>query len=230
MQKSSNYESISQIIVDVTIEFDIKREKLLVMISDAASYMKKSMVVLDHLFPNIRHLTCIEYLFHNCAMKIKSFYRDVDHLISSIKSLTFKNNTRKQMFISVLTLPDAVVTRWGTWLEAAFYYAKHFVEIKHIVNKITGPGILLENAKESVNSKTVHSSLTKIFECYKSVLNNIDLITSSDLSIAKASKAIQELEFGCDPVNISDYIKKRLKKERVLFIFSRGILKKFLPN
>ncbi|KAF7697603.1 hypothetical protein CDIK_1568 [Cucumispora dikerogammari] len=113
LAKNSNYEFISQIIVDLTIEFDIKREKLLVTIGDAASYMKKLMVVLGPLFPNIRHLTCIAHLFYNCAMQIKSFYKDVDHLISSIKSLTFKNNTRKQMFISIPTLPHSVVTRWG---------------------------------------------------------------------------------------------------------------------
>ncbi|KAF7685135.1 hypothetical protein CDIK_4116 [Cucumispora dikerogammari] len=180
----------------------------MVMISEAASYIKKSVLVLGPLFPNIRHLTCIAHLFYNCAMQIKSFYKNVDHLIFSIKSLTFKNNTKKQIFISVSTLSDLVVTRWGTWLEAAFYYAKHFVKIKHIVNEITGTSILLENAKESVNFETLHFSLTKIFECYKPVLNNIDLITSSDFSIAKSSKTIQVLEFGCDPVNISDYIKK----------------------
>ncbi|KAF7687080.1 hypothetical protein CDIK_3083 [Cucumispora dikerogammari] len=123
-------------------------------------------------------------------MQIKTFYKDVDYPISSIKSLTFKNNTRRQIFISVTTLPNLVVARWGTWLEAAFYYAKHFVEIKHIVNEITGIDILLENAKEAVNSETVHSSLTKILKCYKPVLNNMDLITSSDFNIAKASKAI----------------------------------------
>ncbi|KAF7684816.1 hypothetical protein CDIK_4435, partial [Cucumispora dikerogammari] len=111
LTKNLNYKTISQIIVDVTIEFDIKREKLLIMISDSASYMKKSMVVLGPLFPNIRHLTCIAYLFYNCAMQIKSFNKVVDLLISSIKSLAFKNNTRKQMFIRVLTSFDAVVTR-----------------------------------------------------------------------------------------------------------------------
>ncbi|KAF7684974.1 hypothetical protein CDIK_4277, partial [Cucumispora dikerogammari] len=187
------------------------------------------MVVLGPLFPNIRHLTCIAHLFYNCAMKIKSFYKDVDHLISSIKSLTFKNNTRKQMFISVSTLSDSVVTRWGTWLEAAFYYAKHFVEVKHMFNEIIGAGILLENAKEAVNSETVHSSLTKISECLKPVLNNIDLITSSDFSIAKASKAIQKLEFGCDPVNISDYIKKRLEKS-TFYLFSAGDFEKIFSE
>ncbi|KAF7685615.1 hypothetical protein CDIK_3636 [Cucumispora dikerogammari] len=41
LAKNLNYESVSQIIVDLTIEFDIKREKMLVMISDAASYIKK---------------------------------------------------------------------------------------------------------------------------------------------------------------------------------------------
>ncbi|KAF7685821.1 hypothetical protein CDIK_3432 [Cucumispora dikerogammari] len=113
------------------------------MISDAASYIKKSKVVLNPLFPNIRHLTCIAHLSHNCAMQIKSFYKHVDHLIFSIKSSTFKNNTRKQMFICVSTLPHLVVTRWRTWLEAAFYYAKHFVEIKHIVNEITRSSVWL---------------------------------------------------------------------------------------
>ncbi|KAF7685494.1 hypothetical protein CDIK_3757 [Cucumispora dikerogammari] len=111
------------------------------------------MIVLGPLFSNIRHLTCIAHLFYNCAMQIKTFYKDVDYLISSIKSLTLKNNTRKQMFISVPSRPDPVVTRARTWLEAAFYYERHFVEIKHIVNEITETGILLENAKESVNSK-----------------------------------------------------------------------------
>ncbi|KAF7685360.1 hypothetical protein CDIK_3891 [Cucumispora dikerogammari] len=113
----------------------------------------------------------------------------------------------------------------GAWSGAAFYYAKRFVEIKHIVNEITGTGILLENAKEAVNFKTVHSSLTKTFECYRPVLNNIDLITSSDLSIAKASKAFQEPEFKCVPVNISDYIKKKLEKS-TFYSFSAGDFEK----
>ncbi|KAF7689859.1 hypothetical protein CDIK_2817 [Cucumispora dikerogammari] len=41
LAKNPDYESISQIIVDITLEFDIKREKLLIIISDAAPYMKK---------------------------------------------------------------------------------------------------------------------------------------------------------------------------------------------
>ncbi|KAF7685614.1 hypothetical protein CDIK_3637 [Cucumispora dikerogammari] len=133
------------------------------------------------------------------------------------------------MFISIPTLLHLVVTRWRAWLEADFYYAKHFVEIKHMINEKTGAGILLENAKESVSSETLHFSLTKISECYKPVLKNIDLIRSSDFSIEKASRAIQVLEFGCDLVNISDYIKKRLKKS-TFYLFSAGDFEKIFSE
>ena len=47
--------------------------------------------------------------------------------------------------------PEPVVTRWGTWLKAADYYANNLIEVKKIVNEFEGDGILVKRAKEAVN-------------------------------------------------------------------------------
>ena len=55
-----------------------------------------------------------------------------------------------------------VVTRWGTWLKAADYYADNLIEVKNIVNEFEGDGILVKRAKEAVNDAGIAASLLKI--------------------------------------------------------------------
>ena len=80
-------------------------------------------------------------------MKIKSHFEDVDHLNSKVKAVTIKNKTRQAKFSAIGYPPQPVPARWGTWLNAALYYAKNLPEVKAIVESFLGSVILVTQAK-----------------------------------------------------------------------------------
>ena len=57
--------------------------------------------VLKSLYPILFHVTCIAHPLHNCAMKVKSYFQDVDQLIAKIKTATVKNKTRQAQFAAI---------------------------------------------------------------------------------------------------------------------------------
>ena len=97
------------------------------LLFDAAKYMIAADITLKSLYPRLFHVTCVAHLLHNCAMKIKSQFEDVDQLIAKVKAVTIKNKTRRAKFSAIDHAPHSVPTRWKRWLNVALYYAKKFV-------------------------------------------------------------------------------------------------------
>ena len=52
--------------------------------------------------------------------------------------------------------------RWGSWLEAAIYYAEYFHEVKEIIENLDDEGILVRKVKEAVKSENVIQQLIEI--------------------------------------------------------------------
>ena len=69
---------------------------------------------LKSLYPKLFQVTCVAHLLHNCALKIKSNFEDVDQLIAKIKAVTIKNKTKQANFSSIGYPPQPVPTRWGS--------------------------------------------------------------------------------------------------------------------
>ena len=106
----------------------IRYSNILLLITDVVSYMKKTASSLQILYPNMIHLTCLAHGLHRIAEEVQSKFPDIDKLISNGKKIF------REMFHDkapdVPLPPQPVVTRWGTWITAAFYYAKHFTTIQ----------------------------------------------------------------------------------------------------
>ena len=83
-------------------------------------------------------------------MKITSYFEDVDQLIAKVKAVTIKNKTRPAKFSAIGYPPQPVPARWGSWLNAALYYAKNLLEVKAIVESFVGSEILVTQAKVRV--------------------------------------------------------------------------------
>ena len=98
-------------------------------------------ITLKSLCPKLFHVTCVAHLLHNCAMKIKSHFENVDQLIA--KAVTTENKTKQTKFSAIGYPPLPLPTRWGSWLNAASYYAKNLPEVKAIVESFVGSGILV---------------------------------------------------------------------------------------
>ena len=121
---------------DVLKENGVHRNDFLLLISDAARYMVKAGETLKMIYPNCFHITCFAHLLHNCAMRVKAFFPEVDNLIARIKALTVKNKTRRDLFRHIGYPPVPIITRWGSWLKTAEYYAENLPEIHQIVENI----------------------------------------------------------------------------------------------
>ena len=160
-------------------------------------------------------MTCVAHSLHNCAMKIKSRFEDVDQLIAKVKAVTIKNKTRQAKFSAIGYQPQPVPTRWGSWLNAALYYAKNLPEVKAIVESLVGSGILVTQAKVSLQKSNSAGQLLKIKDQYECLVELIEKMESAKYTIKEAVKAIQELDFSEDTCNINQYIKKRMQNNDI---------------
>ena len=152
------------------------------------------------------------HLLHNCAEKVRSHFQQVDNLIAKVKAVTVKNKNRRNKFNEIGTPPQPVLTRWGTWLNAAEYYAKNLVKVREIVNAFEGDGILVSNAKAAVNDPNVAKLLAEIHRDYQVLPKMIQKIESSKYIIKEAHADISALDLKEDCVGIGAYIKKRMLK------------------
>ena len=115
---------IAQAFGDAVRNLGINKSFFCLLLCDAAKYMIAAGIALISLYPKLFYVTCIAHLLHNCAMKIKSHFKDVYQLIAKVKSVTLKNKTRQAKFSAFGYSPQPVPTRWGSWFNAALYYAK----------------------------------------------------------------------------------------------------------
>ena len=150
LTESPNAQKILQAI-DVTLKkMKISRANFCLLLSDAAPYMIAAARTLKVLYPQMLHVTCLAHLIHNAAMKVKMYFDNVDELIACVTAATVKNKSRRALFDGIGIPPEPVVTRWGCWLQAAFYYGKHLPVIREIVGDFKGEGVLVRRAEEAV--------------------------------------------------------------------------------
>ena len=127
-----------------------------------------------------------------------------------MKNKNHKNRHNK--FNEIGTPPQPVLTRWGTWLNAAEYYAKNLVKVREIVNAFEGDGIRVSNAKAAVNDSNVAKLLAEVHRDYQVLPKMIQKIESSKWTIKEAHADISALDLKEDCVGIGAYIKKRMLK------------------
>ena len=85
-----NSNIIAQAVDDAVKNLGINRSFFCLLLSDAAKYMIAAGITIKFLYPKLFHVTCVAQLLHNCAMKIKSHFEDVDQLIAKLKAVTIK--------------------------------------------------------------------------------------------------------------------------------------------
>ena len=78
--------------------------------------------VLKEIYPNLLHVTCLAHSMHNCALKVKSFYEEVENLVAAVKASVVKNKSKDFDVCGRSTQP--VVILWESWLDAADCYAE----------------------------------------------------------------------------------------------------------
>jgi len=206
-------------LIDDTINFlSISRPNFNLLLTDAASYMLSTGRTLHKLYPHLFHVTCIAHLIHNCAMRIRAHFVDVDQLIARIKNAVIKNKTRANTFNEIGIPPETIVTRWASWLIAAMYYSANFPVVQGIVRKWSGDGVLVRQAKEIIEKPGIVQALIAIERSYRNLINIIFKLECKSCGIMETMRCINELQFNEDPCAIGIYLKGRLEKNEIIHI------------
>ena len=95
------------------------------------------------------------------------------------------------------------------------YYAKNLPEVKAIVESFVGSGILITQAKVSLQKSGFAGHLLKIKAQYECPVKTIEKTKSAKYTNNKALQAIQELDFGKDTCNVNQNIKKRMENNKI---------------
>ena len=197
---------------DVLRKLGTKRESFALLLTDAARYMSLAGKTLKELCPTLMHVTCVAHLLHNCAMRVRAYFKNIDDVLATIKAATIKNKDRKNDFREAgLPSPtEPVITRWATWLRAALYYSENLPAVCTIVNNWTSGGILVSRAKDAVNVDDLVPNLVRINQ-YRILAANVELLVeASDCTMTEAYELLKNMHFLDDPCSIQAYIKNRL--------------------
>ena len=92
--------------------------------------------------------------------------------------------------------------------------------MKAIVESFVGSGILLTQAKISLQKSGLAGQLLKIKDQYECLVKLIEKMESAEYTIKEAVQAIQELDFGKDTCNINQYIKERMQNNDIFEILN----------
>ncbi|KAL4153881.1 hypothetical protein QTP88_001714 [Uroleucon formosanum] len=99
----------------------IRRNDVLLFLSDAAPYMVKAGDTLKVLYPKIVHVTCTSHGLHRVAEQIRIQFPKVDKLVANVKRVFKKAPHRVQKFHTdapnISLPPEPILTRWGTFDE-----------------------------------------------------------------------------------------------------------------
>lgn len=111
-------------------------QNILLLVTDAASYMLKAGEYLKVLYPNMKHLTCLVHGIHRVAEEVRDIFPAVDKFISTTKKVFLKSPSRISVYKRIMgntsLPPRPIITRWGTWIDAAVFHAENFNKIKEI--------------------------------------------------------------------------------------------------
>lgn len=168
------------------------------MLSDAAPYMTKAAHNLKPFYSNLVHVTCVAHGIHRIAEKIIDTFSDINDLINNGKKVFSKAPYRIQLYKEMLPNthlpPQPIITRWGTWLESAFFYADHFEEFKNVIENLEDNAKCIQNCKSIFNKLNVKYDLAYIKSNFVCIVESIKKLETSNLSLVDSLKILEQVE------------------------------------
>jgi len=110
---------------------------------------------------------------HRLLKAIRDKFSNVDLLVFNTNKVFSKAPSRvdtfKEKCPNLSVPPQPIITRWRTWLDAAFYYGKNFDKVKEVIDTFNpNDASSIQNAQQLFNDNSIKNELSKIlsnFQC-----------------------------------------------------------------
>lgn len=171
----------------------VPSEKVL-LILDAAAYMVKSAQNLKIFYSNLIHVTCLAHEVNRIAEEIRNEFLDINRLVNKTKKVFIKVPLQVQYYKDKLPelplLPQPVITRWGTWLDATLFYAENFEKIKEIVFSFSDDSAVITNCKNILNKAQLPQELAFIKANYGFISELLTKLETQGMELSESIELI----------------------------------------
>lgn len=90
----------------------------------------------------------------------------------------------KEIFPSTPLPPEPILTRWGTWINAACFSADYFEGLKAVIDKLKDSSVVsIEKCTKMLNKESVKNELTFIKSRFFNLVNSIKQLEKANLSL-----------------------------------------------
>ena len=154
-------------------------------------------------------------------------YKNVDQLVSNVKKSFLKAPSRIQILKSVAPdiplPPQPILTRWGTWIDAASYYCNHFKIIGRVIDMLTeNDAESIKKCKQILKSNNLEANLVFILSNYGFISSSITRLETQGVALTEFIKIIKiakehlhsaKIQGSAQAKAIDEKIKKVLEKK-----------------
>ncbi len=202
--------------------------KVKLIVSDAVKYNLTARKKLLKKHEHIRWITCYSHLIHNCCTHIADHFYVEKKFISLMNDLFQSSDSYDYMLYDNIKPPEVFPTRWGSFLKAVEYYKQNFKYISEFLKSADFKTKPVEIKRYIILFKLIETFTKKcnISRCYGHLQRLITSTERKGFSILEAGESFSTINFHNDPVIISSYFKKGLKKMNYqCYFLKRKLLK-----
>ena len=121
----------------------------------------------------------------------------MDKYIANLKKIFLKSPSRVRIFKEIAPTvplpPKPVLTRWGTWLDAACYYAQYYNDVIKVLNALTGEDSSSITTAKTLASEQLLQDLLFIVHNFKDLSPAISRLESRNLELSESLGVIDDL-------------------------------------
>ncbi|KAF4531152.1 hypothetical protein B566_EDAN017171 [Ephemera danica] len=175
------------------------RNRLLLLLSDAAAYMKAAARLLRAFYPKLTHVTCLVHALHRTCETVRTTFPLVNSWISSIKKVFLKAPSRvrlyKELYPDLALPPEPIEVRFGTWIVATVFQADNFEKIKNVIENIDpeDDAQCVEKARQLVKNEQLPLDLVCVSSCFGFLAGKIKQLEDPKLSLSKSISILDEV-------------------------------------
>ena len=230
-QKLTNWETIRDTVLDacqVLWPNENRYRKLVLLLSDQASYMVragKELKKLGPIFPNISHVTCLNHAISLvCNSIMKEFY--LVNKLFTYEQKYFKNaNKRKRDWkrkTKLKLIPSPIQTRWGSWIKCANYHRENLDAIRSYFARFEedNQGTNLYKLKKVLSGQKIDNDILRLTDKYSDIPRIITTLEGDNLKMEKQLELLSEIEKMISGTSHEHILKGSLRKNPDFFSFT----------
>jgi hypothetical protein len=136
---------------------------------------------------------------HRVAEEIRGNYPDVDKPNFNVKRIFIKAPLRVQKFKEIAPSmhlpPEPVLTRWGTWLQAAVYYCINYSETDKVVSSFSdNEASSIKVAKLLFSNNTLSGNLAYIKSNFSKLATTITQLETTGVEVCRGLELVKNVE------------------------------------